>query len=1099
MKIKTVGLILAASTIGVSADTIFLGGDVLTPANWDKGLPTTQANPGTMNVNGTFATGNQTFLLRSSGAGADAAKVTLTGGAITKSDTGLLTVGSNGKLIVDGGTLTSAGNIGFNRASFDLKSGSISASIIYMYGTGANVLWDRSTISGGTLTTSTKLSLSAAAQVKELYFSGGTIHVGTALETDNAGGFFTFASNSTATVTAAGLAFYGTTGYINFETGSQATLSIAGYSYASYSNLYAANTLRFNGDNAARKFDEVFEVKGSILSLIPEMAKTGVSFILEGASSTKLPDAPAGGQQAAFGVEHIKLGGVFGHRIDTMIKGNLFKIDMEGTFLSYFREKKETGGVRSLGKTLDAAVHLAAYSGDPELNAWKNHWIDELISTQEPDGYIGIYRAGNRGTPTPNSLSYDNHEKGQIILALVNDFRFFGRTNSLQAAKKLAGEIMTTWTVLPNNNTTATFAYPIVMLSEVSGDESYAKWVREQYLSEGKLTGLWPKQLGGHPLSPLNMEGLHIYCWCDATITMLKLNRFFPDPALLASGPQLVNWLKDGGSLPQGSFAWNEKFRRSQTTRSGMEYDPEFMRGEGFRTKCGESCAKFYLTDLLDRLLEEKPDSYFGDVIERTYYNGLFAAQTPDGRHLAYDLSVEGTRVLNPFDHYCCPGNLRRAFAYLPGYIYRQLKDGIYVNLYTESDATLVLDRGVKMKIKQVTDYPVSGNIRVEVDPSAPVKTPLVFRIPAWCDAPSVKLNGKAVADVKPGTFLRLDREWEAGDVIALDFPMKWRWVKGIREQEGRACLLRGPVAYTLNPFRSGLDWYQDMQIDGWPIQKVIKKEITIPNQAEHLQAFARLEEITLDPGTISAPTADTNIHPFGQSVTVKGWLGEPKGAPDQTFTFTEFVDPQGRKVFFKLSDLSVAVDDELFGKEIHEKTVYPARWEAVKQGLDAKALAQVPDSGLDQALLVKPMRGSYEAETAQGELGCRTAWMSASLAKTGKRRMEFRVHDEKFQNSACSNVTLSVLYLDKGDCKVSLIYDSGDEVVRVRGRAPGAFKPGGDFQIGNTGTIKRHDFQLPDARFAKNLLLEGTDFRLVADKEVDFVILGAWLQPATK
>jgi hypothetical protein len=811
------------------------------------------------------------------------------------------------------------------------------------------------------------------------------------------------------------------------------------------------------------------------------------------------PTAAAAFQQAAFGVESIKLGGVMGHRIETMIKGNLFKLDMEGTFLSYFRKKQEIAGVRSLGKTLDAAVHLAAYSKEPELIGWKNHWIDELISTQEPDGYIGIYRAGNRGTPTPNSLSYDNHEKGQIILALVNDYRFFGRTNSLQAARKLAGEIMTHWTVVPNLNTAATFTYPIVMLSEVSGDESYAAWIRKQYLPEGKLTGLWPKQLGGNPLSPLSLEGLHLYSWCDVNITMLMLNRHYPAPALVAAWPQMIAWLKDGGALPPGSFAMDEKFRRSQSTRSGMEHDPEFMRFGSHRTMCCESCTKFYVTDLLDRLMEEKPDSYFGDVIERSYYNGIFASQTPDGRHLAYDLSVEGTRVVNPLDYYCCPGNLRRAFAYLPSRIYRKLKDGLYVNLYAESDATLALDGGVKMNIKQVTDYPVSGNIRVEIHPASPVRTPLVFRIPAWCDAPVVKLNGQAVDDVKPGTFLRLDRMWKAGDVVALDFPMNWRWERGIREQEGRACLLRGPAAYTLNPFRSGLDWYQDMKIEGWSISKLTKKSIPIPNLANHMNAFARLEEITLDPKTLSVPQADNNVHPFGQSVTVKGWLGEPKGAPDQTFTFTEFVDPQGRKVFFKLSDLSVAVDDELFGKEIHEKTVYPARWEAVKKGLDASVLAKVPDAELDQALLIKPMRGSYAAETAQGELAGRPAWLSASVAKTGKRSMEFRVYDPKFENGATPGVTLSVLYLDKGGCKVSLIYDSGDEVVRVKGRAPGAFKPGGEFQIGNSGTIKRFDFKLPDARFGKNLMLEGTDFRLVANKDADFVILGAFLQPTAK
>jgi hypothetical protein len=57
----------------------------------------------------------------------------------------------------------------------------------------------------------------------------------------------------------------------------------------------------------------------------------------------------------------------------------------------------------------------------------------------------------------------------------------------------------------------------------------------------------------------------------------------------------------------------------------------------------------------------------------------------------------------------------------------------------------------------------------------------------------------------------------------------------------------------------------------------------------------------------------------------------------------------------------------------------------------------------------------------------------------------------------------------------------------------------GGEFQIGNTGTIKRHDFKQTDACFAKNLLLEGTNFWLAANKDADFVILGAFLQPAAK
>jgi hypothetical protein len=158
---------------------------------------------------------------------------------------------------------------------------------------------------------------------------------------------------------------------------------------------------------------------------------------------------PAGAQQAAFGVESIKLGGVFDHRIKTMIKGNLFKLDMEQNYLTYFRNKRETRGLRMLGMTLDAAVRLCAYSRDPELIAWKNRWVDELIATQEPNGYIGIFPVGPLRAGDSQDAheigNYDAHEKGQIIMALVNDYRIFGRSKSLEAARRLADDMIATW------------------------------------------------------------------------------------------------------------------------------------------------------------------------------------------------------------------------------------------------------------------------------------------------------------------------------------------------------------------------------------------------------------------------------------------------------------------------------------------------------------------------------------------------------------------------------------------------------------------------------------------------------------------------------
>ena len=706
-------------------------------------------------------------------------------------------------------------------------------------------------------------------------------------------------------------------------------------------------------------------------------------------------------------------------------------------------------------------------------------------------------------------VDFDLSEKGIALLALVNDYRIFGRKRSLDAAKRLADEFVASFDGAAFGKLW-TCEYPLIALSEASGDRKYVDWVRATFFSEGKLSTMWTSRNGGDPLKTLNMEGQHIYRWCDINISMLYLNRHYPDPALRAGYPQMISWIKDGGALAPGSFALDERWRRSQTARSALEHDPEFCWAQHARLKVGENCAKRYVVELLHLAMQERPDPFYGDVMERTFYNGLFAGMSPTGRMLSYDLSVEGTRIANPADYFCCPGNLRRALAYLPGYFYHQQGNQIYFNLYGESDARLKVSGGGAIRLVQTTDYPASGKIHVLVETTRLVEQELIFRIPAWCQNPEIRLNGRGLSGVRSGSFFPLKREWKKGDVVELNFPMEWRWMRGIREQEGRAVLARGPIIYSLNPFSSGISgyvdlpvnvddaWFSDKQTDSWGHPRVLKRENVIPGYEEHQNSFRVLEQITLDPESPRGPEVDDSV-PFGSKVTVKGWLGSPKGVPNRSFVFNSFDHPNGRKIYLKLSDRSSEVDDELFGAELHEKTVHPGRWETLKEGLDASAMAQVQDAGLDQAVLVKPMRGSYEAETAQSKLGGRPAWMSASLAQTGKRRMEFRVYDERFKNGATPEVTLSVLYLDKGDCSVSLIYDSGDDVVRVRGRAPGAFKPGGKFQTGNTGTIKRHDFKLADARFARNLLLEGTDFRLVANKDVDFVILGAFLQASAK
>ena len=84
----------------------------------------------------------------------------------------------------------------------------------------------------------------------------------------------------------------------------------------------------------------------------------------------------------------------------------------------------------------------------------------------------------------------------------------------------------------------------------------------------------------------------------------------------------------------------------------------------------------------------------------------------------------------------------------------------------------------------------------------APRRFTLALRLPGWCAAPTVAVNGTAVdtATAEQG-YLRLDRDWRDGDTVTLDLPMEVRVLHAdprIRADRGRVALTRGPLVYCM-------------------------------------------------------------------------------------------------------------------------------------------------------------------------------------------------------------------------------------------------------------------------------------------------------------
>ncbi len=172
----------------------------------------------------------------------------------------------------------------------------------------------------------------------------------------------------------------------------------------------------------------------------------------------------------------------------------------------------------------------------------------------------------------------------------------------------------------------------------------------------------------------------------------------------------------------------------------------------------GESCAAIGNMMWNWRMLAATGDAKFTDVIERALYNGINSGMSLDGtlycyrNPLAFDPSA-GEKIRNPwYDTTCCPPNLERTFASLPGYFYSTSSDGIYLHLYDNSELNWHLENGVGLKVTQKTNYPWDGGVEITVAPAQPSNFTFYLRIPGWAESAQVAVNGKALSG-KAGTI----------------------------------------------------------------------------------------------------------------------------------------------------------------------------------------------------------------------------------------------------------------------------------------------------------------------------------------------------------
>lgn len=226
-----------------------------------------------------------------------------------------------------------------------------------------------------------------------------------------------------------------------------------------------------------------------------------------------------------------------------------------------------------------------------------------------------------------------------------------------------------------------------------------------------------------------------------------------------------------------------------------------------------ESCSGAIAVLWATRMHRLNIDSEHYDIAERILYNTFLSSMSLHGDRMFYQNRLQcdqgglfSRKEWHPCP--CCPPNITKLILSLGGYFYTTAEDGIYVNLYGANEADLDYGAG-KVKLVQETNYPWDGKIRVTVNPSESRSFKLRFRIPGWADSHSVRLNGSAVDVPVEQGYAVLERLWQKGDCVELDFPMEIKRMhmpKPHKYYNGLVAIQSGPVVYCLEEADNGPD-----------------------------------------------------------------------------------------------------------------------------------------------------------------------------------------------------------------------------------------------------------------------------------------------------
>lgn len=490
-----------------------------------------------------------------------------------------------------------------------------------------------------------------------------------------------------------------------------------------------------------------------------------------------------------------------------------------------------------LYKWLEAVGNLAPEPGEIEsLQRWVDEVVDLIEAAQLDDGYLNTYFIVNDQSKRWSNLR-DAHElycAGHLIEAAVALAQSGRGDRLLDVARRFADLIDATFGreagKKPGSPGHEEIELALIKLYRYTGEKKYLERARYFIEERGSTPHFFEREAEAPGFA--SIFGARNLSYYQAHVPLREQREAVGHAVramyLYAAAADLAQESKDSELRAACDLLWENVTSRKMYVTGGIgsswvheSFGPEFDLPND--TAYAETCAAIGLFLFSSRMLRLHHQSKYADVMERCLYNGILSGLALDGESYFYVNPLEvDPRVCDGNPSYeaikyrrqpwygcaCCPPNIARTLTGLGQHLYHVDGRTLYVDLYHNGTAAVDLE-GSHISLRQVTDYPWSGNITLELETAEPTELTLALRVPEWCTrAPLVRLAGVPVAEAPSSDgYILLHRVWEPGDRVDLTYPMEVSRVHAdprVRADFGKVAIQRGPIVYCLEEVDNG-------------------------------------------------------------------------------------------------------------------------------------------------------------------------------------------------------------------------------------------------------------------------------------------------------